>query len=257
MHDSKRARIRFTLLAMSELAIKLNDGLDLRLSIAGPGARAYAFLLDFKFRVLAALLWLGIGMTIFHLLGRDEFANIFEEKQKPFLLTVGIPIMAIYFLYHPIFELLLGGRTPGKIIAGIRIVDLSGRAPSAMQIVLRNVFRLIDSLPALYVLGLGMSFFGRSRARIGDLAAGTVLVHDGPRAKALNKTLTQVQNTVLTPAQWDFARNLLDRWGGLMPDERTRLAHGFFAKLPATAADKSSDGAALVPQLERLKRLVG
>jgi uncharacterized RDD family membrane protein YckC len=113
---------------MSELTIKLNDGLDLRLSIAGPGARAYAFLLDFKFRVLAALLWLGVGMTIFHLLGRDEFANIFEEEQKPFLLTVGIPIMVIYFLYHPIFELLLGGRTPGKIIAGIRIVDLSGRA---------------------------------------------------------------------------------------------------------------------------------
>ena len=126
--NSKPHRFRLKLTRMSELAIKLNDGLDLRLSIAGPGARAYAFLLDFKFRVLAALLWLGIGMTIFHLLGRDEFAKIFEEQQKPFLLTVVLPIMVIYFLYHPIFELLLGGRTPGKMIAGIRIVDLSGRA---------------------------------------------------------------------------------------------------------------------------------
>ena len=90
--NSKSTRFRFKLPGMSELAIKLNDGLDLRLSIAGPGARAYAFLLDFKFRVLAALLWLGIGMTIFHLLGRNEFANIFEERQKPFLITVIIPI---------------------------------------------------------------------------------------------------------------------------------------------------------------------
>ena len=246
---------------MSELAIKLNDGLDLRLSIAGPGARAYAFLLDFKFRVLAALLWLGIGMTIFHMLGRSEFTNIFEERQKPFLITVVIPIMVIYFLYHPIFELLLSGRTPGKIIAGIRIVDLSGRAPSAMQIILRNVFRLIDSLPALYVLGLGLSFFGRSRARIGDLAAGTVLVHDGPRAKALSKTLAQVQHTALTPAQWDFARNLLDRWPGLMPDERTRLANRFFEKLGPPMSPMSAavlPGVALAAlQLERLKRLVG
>ncbi len=246
---------------MSELAIKLNDGLDLRLSIAGPGARAYAFLLDFKFRLLSALLWLGIGMTIFHLLGRDEFSKVFEEKQKPFLITVLIPMMVIYFLYHPIFELLLGGRTPGKIIAGIRIVDLSGRAPSAMQIVLRNVFRLIDSLPALYVLGLALCFFGRSRARIGDLAAGTVLVHDGPRAKHLSKTLAQVQRTTLTPAQWDFARNLLDRWPGLMPDERARLANNFFEKLqPDTsfnAANQAIPGGLGALQLDRLKRLVG
>jgi uncharacterized RDD family membrane protein YckC len=237
---------------MAELALKLNDGLDLRLSIAGPGARAYAFLLDFKFRVLAALLWLGIGMTIFHLLGRDEFANIFEEEQKPFLFTVVIPILVIYFLYHPLFELILGGRTPGKMIAGIRIVDLSGRAPSAIQIVLRNVFRLIDSLPAFYALGLILSFFGATRARIGDLAAGTVLVHDGPRARALNKTLAQVQRTALTPAQWDFARNLLDRWPGLMPNARQQLATQFFAGLPPALTRDSAGG-----QLEILKRVVG
>jgi uncharacterized RDD family membrane protein YckC len=238
---------------MSELSLKLNDGLDLRLSVAGPGARAYAFLIDFKFRVLAALLWLGIGMTIFHFLGREEFGDIFEEAQKPYLVTVVIPTLVIYFLYHPIFELLLGGRTPGKILAGIRIVDQSGRTPSAMQIVLRNVFRLIDSLPALYALGLLLSFFGHARARVGDLAAGTVLVHDGARSKALRQTLKQISSTVLEPAQWDFARSLIERWRGLMPQERQRLASEFLAQVMGSnriAADPAS-------QLAALKRLVG
>jgi uncharacterized RDD family membrane protein YckC len=238
---------------MSELTLKLNDGLDLRLSVAGPGARAFAFLLDFKFRVLAALLWLGVGTTIARLLGRDEFSKIFEEEQKPYLFAVVIPTLCIYFLYHPLFELLWSGRTPGKVLAGVRIVDVSGRAPSALQIILRNVFRLVDSLPAFYALGLILSFFGVARARIGDLAAGTVLVHDVMRQRVVTQVLTQVQTTSLSPAQWDFARTLLARWPGLMPIERERLARGFFATLGRTDSPTMIGGSAYLA----LKNLVG
>ena len=89
--------------------------------------------------------------------------------------------------------------------------------------------------------------------------SGTVLVHDGPRAKALNITLSQVQRTVLTPAQWDFARNLLDRWAGLMPDERARLANAFFDKVQPSVPLSGNQPVAMLAtmQLERLKRLVG
>jgi hypothetical protein len=64
----------------------------------------------------------------------------------------------------------------------------------------------------------------------------------------------------LTPAQWDFARNLLDRWGGLMPDERTRLANAFFAKVQPGSVNAVNEQVAAViagAHLERLKRLVG
>lgn len=213
---------------MSELALHLNDSLDLKLAVAGPGARAYAFLIDFKIRLLAALLWLGVGMTIFNYLGQENFTDLTKEAQRPYLITVVIPTLIIYFLYHPIFELSWHGRTPGKLLAGVRIVNLAGQVPSPMQIIVRNFFRLIDSLPAMYALGLVMCFFGQTRARIGDLAAGTVLVHDGLRTKQLQGQLKRRERSVLTDTQWDFAANLLERWSGLMPARREALAREFF-----------------------------
>lgn len=216
---------------MSELALQLNDSLDLKLAVAGPGARAYAFMIDFKIRLLAALLWLGIGMTIFNYLGQENFTDLTKEAQRPYLITVVIPTLIIYFLYHPIFELSWHGRTPGKLLAGVRVVNLAGQVPSPMQILVRNFFRLIDSLPAMYALGLVMCFFGQTRARIGDLAAGTLLVHDGLRANPLRIQLKRRARSELTDAQWDFAANLVERWSGLMPARREALAQQFFAHL--------------------------
>lgn len=216
---------------MSELALHLNDGLDLKLAVAGPGARAYAFLIDFKIRLLAALLWLGIGMTIFEYLGHQNFTDLTKDAQRPYLITVVIPSLIIFFLYHPIFELSWNGRTPGKLLAGLRVVNLAGQVPSPMQIIVRNFFRLIDSLPAMYAVGLVMCFFGQTRARIGDLAAGTLLVHDGLRGKALSQRLQQRARSPLTDVQWDFAANLVERWGGLMPARREALAREFLTKL--------------------------
>ena len=237
---------------MSELALHLNDGLDLKLAVAGPGARAYAFLIDFKIRVLAALLWFGIGMTLFDYMGHQNFTDLTKEAQRPYLITVVIPSLIIYFLYHPIFELIWNGRTPGKVIAGVRVVNLAGHVPSPMQIVVRNFFRLIDSLPAMYVLGLILCFFGQTRARIGDLAAGTVLVHDGLRNKPLKLRLQQRSRSVLTDAQWDFAANLLERWNGLMPVRRESLAKEFFSSLGVNLMPAQGQST-----LSLLKQLVG
>ena len=68
--------------------------------------------------------------------------------------TVVLPALAIYFLYHPVLELAMRGRTPGKRSAGIHVVTRDGSAPSAGALLVRNVFRLIDSLPVAYGVGL-------------------------------------------------------------------------------------------------------
>ena len=218
------------------ISLQLNDGLDLNLPIAGPGARAYAFLLDFKFRTMAALLWMGIGGLIYAKLADKELGQVFEHQSEMFMAVIWIPVMVIYFLYHPVLEYFMGGRTPGKRIAGLRLVDQYGRAPSFQQIVIRNVFRLTDSLPFFYVFGLSVCFASPQRLRAGDYAAGTYLVHDALKLKAIQKTLAARVQASSEPehlelGHWEFANSLVGRWKGLLPGERLKLAQHFFKKV--------------------------
>ena len=60
----------------------------------------------------------------------------------------------MYFLYHFALEIAMHGRTPGKRMAGIHIVTREGGSPGAGALLTRNVFRLVDSLPLLYGVGL-------------------------------------------------------------------------------------------------------
>ncbi len=79
----------------------------------------------------------------------------------------------------------MSGRTPGKRMAGLRMLTLEGLVPTTGALLMRNVFRLIDSMPALYVVGLMFVFFGKRHLRLGDIAAGTVLAVE--RAPFLEK----------------------------------------------------------------------
>ena len=60
-----------------------------------------------------------------------------------------------------------------------------GQVPTTGALITRNVFRIIDSMPLFYVVGLLFVFFGRRHLRLGDLAAGTVLAME--RAPFLEK----------------------------------------------------------------------
>jgi len=215
----------------SSVSLQLNDGLDLSLPIAGPGARAYAFLLDFKFRTITALLWLGVGSLIYSKLADKDLGALFKHQSEMFMAVIWIPVMVIYFLYHPVLEYTMKGRTPGKRIAGLRLVDGFGRAPSFQQIVIRNVFRLTDSLPFFYIFGLAVCFFSPHRLRSGDYAAGTYLVHDAIDLKMIQKTLATRQESCSDLPHWEFANALRLRWHGLLPSERLSLAQQFFRKL--------------------------
>ncbi len=134
-----------------------------------------------------------------------------------------LPAMAIYFLYHPLVELAMRGRTPGKRMAGVRIVNRLGGTPSTLALLIRNGFRLIDSLPLFYGVGLLTTFFTAQRVRLGDLAAGTLLVHDGDsEVKALAQLGSLSLNSTLDAGTMALGNDLLLRWGDLQPARRRR-----------------------------------
>lgn len=160
-------------------------GVEARLRVAGVGARAHAFMVDFYIRVGLAFGWYAAGAVLHSTLGGGT-ATLRPPREPDIWWTsaVVIPSVVFYVLYHPVVETLLRGLTPGKRFAGLRIAALDGSVPTTGALLLRNVFRLIDSAPVFYGVGLLMSLVNRRGQRLGDLAAGTLLVYDDGKADA-------------------------------------------------------------------------
>jgi uncharacterized RDD family membrane protein YckC len=223
-------------------------GVDLKLEIAGPGGRSYAFVIDWHIRLLAALAWFLVGGLA--VAGGFNIAEAATTSPSTFVFVVVLPATAIYLLYHPVLEILMQGRTPGKRMAGVRIVTLEGATPGIGALLIRNVFRLVDSLPIAYCVGLAATMLTQQAVRLGDLAAGTLLVYDEPEKLAALGALSAAAIGTLGLEQTELVRDLLARWDELDVDVRGRLARQLLASLGREPAEH--DDAVLRQALEVL-----
>ena len=89
-----------------------------------------------------------------------------------------ILVFCVYWGYFALFEIFLKGQTPGKKYAGIRVIKDSGRPINAFEAVTRNLMRAVDSLPGFYGVGLATMMLNKQSRRLGDLVAGTIVVHE-------------------------------------------------------------------------------
>lgn len=208
-----------------KLTLHTTDGVELTLTIAGVGSRSYAFLIDWHIRLLLAVAWVLVVSQLLPLLPDRVLAG----SLAVFYLLV-LPASALYFLYHPIVEIALRGRTPGKRMAGVRIVTNEGRTPSIGALLIRNLFRLVDALPFFYVVGLTSALVTARQVRLGDLAAGTMLVYD-ERARTHSFQDHLAAHPRLERREVEWARDLLDRWPGLDRASRCRLASRWLERL--------------------------
>ena len=231
----------------SILRIPSVTGVDVELKIAGPGGRSYAFVIDWHIRFLAAAAWFIAGT--FALAGGLRALQP-DDVGASYVFVVVLPSVAIYFLYHPVLEVLLRGQTPGMRMAGVRLVALAdGGVPGVGALLIRNVFRLVDSLPMLYAIGLVTTMVTKNAVRIGDIAAGTVLVYDEAPRDALLGQLSGRSVERLGLAQAQLVRELLDRWPQLASGARRKLANDLLAR---AGVDAPGDDATLRAKLEEL-----
>lgn len=213
------------------LQINTAGAVELDLPIAGIGGRAYAFVVDWHFRFIVAIAWFIAGAYFFGLFAEGGTDSL-KDSGEAFVYIVIIPCSIIYFLYHPVLEIAMKGRTPGKRWAGVRIVDLQGRTPTIGAILIRNIFRIIDSLPTSYVVGICAVMLTKSQVRIGDMAAGTLLVYeDKPKTAAIEAITETAARGRLTTVQSELLQELLERWSGLEVDARLRLGNKFMQSI--------------------------
>ena len=90
-------------------------------------------------------------------------------------------VVLLFDGYFMFFELVMRGQTPGKRSMKIRVVRDDGTPVGANEVLIRNLLRMVDFLPAGYALGAMVMFPSPLAKRLGDIAAGTIVVKEGQR----------------------------------------------------------------------------
>ena len=160
--------------ALEKLNIDTPEQVALEFSLATVGSRFLALAID-------TLVQVGCGLVLFTGVSIGALAASFTQAQAaPWLLAVVVlGLFVIYYGYFAVFESVWNGQTPGKRIIGLRVIHSSGRPVSVFEAILRNVVRVADQLPGIYAIGIASVFLTERSQRLGDLAAGTVVVHEG------------------------------------------------------------------------------
>jgi uncharacterized RDD family membrane protein YckC len=146
------------------LDIATPEGVSFSLPLAGPVTRSIACFLDYA---AVAVAWSIIRLALipFYLISLD--------------LSIGLSVLLQFVFVESarmLMELLWRGQTIGKRVLGLRVMDERALKLRPSQVILRNVMRAVDFLPGFYALGGMVSFFNSRGQRLGDLAAGTVVV---------------------------------------------------------------------------------
>ena len=233
-----------------DLVVDSVTGVDLALPVAGPGVRSYAFLIDWVIRATLFTAWYGVAAVIYN--RRWTFIAPLSPDAKWFVLVV-MPAAAMYFLYHFVLEIAMHGRTPGKRMAGVHLVTREGGSPGVGALLTRNVFRVVDSMPLLYGVGLVTALATRDHVRVGDMAAGTLLVYERPDVVLPELVAPNVPGEqTLRSSDTEIIAELLLRWPHLDSDARQSLATTVLSRHGVVVATPTD--AWLRAQLERLLR---
>ena len=148
-----------------ELRIRTPEGIVFAHRLAGPMPRCFAWLIDSLVIVAVAQ----AVTTLISVLGwiSPDFARALSIVAY-FALSIG---------YYIALEWAWRGQTLGKRMLRLRVSDAEGLRLVLHQVVMRNLVRLLDQLPLFYAVGGTACLFSRHAQRLGDLAAGTVVVH--------------------------------------------------------------------------------
>jgi uncharacterized RDD family membrane protein YckC len=169
---------------MQTWQVHSSEGLVLRQDLAGAGSRMIAGLVDLALQVTALLLLI-IGVA-----GGASLIPQFLSAATDFALGIlmgGILLSPV--LYSLLFELAWDGQTPGKRLLGLRVRDLDGAAPGFGKLLLRALFRPLDIL-LLVPLPIGLILVAvlPLGQRLGDLAAGTIVIRENRSRPILRAT---------------------------------------------------------------------
>jgi uncharacterized RDD family membrane protein YckC len=165
------------------LKIDTPENVTFSYEVAGIGSRFLAALVDTLLIVMLQIIVIGTLILIIAQLGRlsADFAS--NAGSQALWWTLGVFTLisfVFYWGYYILFEMIWNGQSPGKRWFGLRVIRVDGTPVTAVEVIIRNLVRTLDLLPTAYGVGVITMFINENSRRLGDLAAGTLVVHDHP-----------------------------------------------------------------------------
>jgi uncharacterized RDD family membrane protein YckC len=154
--------------SLGRLEVETADHVVLRYDLAGAGTRGAAALVD----VLVSLLMV-FGLSVVAVIVGAALPVALSRQLAGLAAFV---ILASWVFYFVLLEWLWNGQTIGKRRSGLRVIGADGEPARFTAVLIRNLVRLVDFLPAYYALGVVVIFLTPRSQRLGDLAAGTYVV---------------------------------------------------------------------------------
>ncbi|MBB6144880.1 putative RDD family membrane protein YckC [Silvibacterium bohemicum] len=165
-------------LSQDQLTIDTPEQVALRFPVAGVGSRFLAIFADTVVQITAyaALILVFVLITAS---APKSIAGDFTRSGEKWLIALVILIhFLMYWGYFALFEAFKNGQTPGKMLFKLRVIQDSGRQITFFEAMTRNLIRVIDMIPSFYLVGVISMLCNRQHKRLGDLAAGTLVVHE-------------------------------------------------------------------------------
>ncbi len=254
----------------SDYLVLTPERVSLQYEVAGIGSRSAAAMVDVALQgaVLAVMLLIFALMAgLFGGAGRSSGGGAVVASIGVAALVLGTTL--VLWGYYLFFEIVWSGQTPGKRLVGIRVVRENGYPLRPADAVVRNLVRILDGPPAGAAIGLLVMLLNSRAKRLGDFAAGTIVVREGARGgvaalasldAAIGKSPAEgvspsQASPVLSPADATLVRDFLARRAQLDGPARARLAN----RLAAGLAERYGLQAQLSTSSEEdfLQRLVG
>jgi uncharacterized RDD family membrane protein YckC len=214
------------MVSRDEFTIETPEQTRLEFPLAGIGSRFLALAFD-------TLLQIGAGILLFFaivMLMMGAGASWPTGRQWTYALVIG----GLFFInlgYFALFEAIWNGQTPGKRYTRLRVIKDTGQPLSPYEAITRNLLRIVDQLPGVYAVGIISILVSRQNKRLGDYAAGTVVVHEKAfemlpaLEQAARQPAMSVHNAAsITAEELQLIETFLERRASLDPELRSRMA---------------------------------
>ncbi|CAN5272466.1 hypothetical protein BH11CYA1_BH11CYA1_29300 [soil metagenome] len=238
-----------------DYSISTPENVDLHLEIAGLGNRLLAQLVDSLINVLTAF-----AVIIAALITGYLISNMPIDAQTKTIWYGVLAMISIFIIfiqvncYFIVFEAIWQGQTPGKKVAEIRVIEANGQPIGWPGAIIRNLIRMVDQI---LFLGLLIMLFDKNERRLGDMAAGTIVIREHkPDISTTQVLLANPVNATnlldigrVTPAEYDLIVDFLKRRKSLAKAYRPlvaqKLAKYFHEKLGSGDSESAAPEAYL------------
>ncbi len=227
-----------------DVDVRTPESVAFSYQLAGLGSRFLAVLIDQILQIavfLALFLGLAFGVSRVPPSATHAAASAGTSAEDKFavalLVAIGIFIVfAIFFGYFIIFEALWNGQTPGKKALGIRVVRDGGYPVDFGSAMVRNIIRIGEFLLGYYVLSAISALISSENKRLGDFAAGTIVVRDermelAPKLRVTRDEPVYASTAYLSGEERALVARFIERRGALDERRRAEIAASIAARV--------------------------